>query len=84
MAGCWSGAATGRAAEPEEVRAVSDAVGIPTLVGSGVDAENLHRFAAADALIVGSAAKRDGLWSNPLDPDRAAALARAFAELPPP
>ena len=74
-----TGAATGRAAEPEEVEAVRDAVAVPTLVGSGIDAGNLHRFAAADALIVGSAAKRDGLWSNPLDPARATALARAFA-----
>ncbi len=74
-----TGAATGRAAEPEEVEAVSGAVGVPTLVGSGIDADNLHRFAAADALIVGSSVKRDGLWSNPIDRDRTAAVARAFA-----
>ncbi len=74
-----TGAATGRAAEPGEVEAVQGAVGVPTLVGSGIDAGNLHCFAAADALIVGSAVKRDGLWSNPLDPARTAAVARAFA-----
>ncbi len=79
-----TGAATGRAAEPGEVEAVRDAVGVPTLVGSGIDADNLHRFAAAEALIVGSSVKRDGLWSNPLDPERTAALARTFAALPPP
>ena len=79
-----TGAATGSAAEPEEVAAVSGAVGVPTIVGSGIDADNLHRFAAADGLIVGSSVKRDGLWSNPLDPVRTRAIARAFEALPPP
>ncbi len=79
-----TGSATGRATQPEEVQAVRDAVEVPTLVGSGVDAGNLHRYAAADALIVGSAAKRDGLWSSSLDPVRAAAIATAFDALPPP
>ncbi len=74
-----TGAATGRAAAPEEVQAVSGAVGVPTLVGSGIDAGNLHRFTAADALIVGSSVKVDGRWSSPLDPQRATALSRAFA-----
>ncbi len=79
-----TGPATGHAAAVDEVRAVRDAVGVPTLVGSGVDVGNVDCFAAADALIVGSSVKRDGLWSNPFDPERAAALAAAFAALPPP
>jgi uncharacterized protein len=62
-----SGVATGRATDPGEVRAVSEAVGIPTLVGSGVSPENLECFATADALIVGSSVKEGGLWSNRLD-----------------
>ncbi len=78
-----TGAATGRAAEPAEVEAVGDAVGVPTLVGSGIDADNLQHFAAADALIVGSSVKQGGRWSNPLDPDRTAAIARAFAAASP-
>src|SRR6266581_6464535 len=45
--------ATGRAAEPAEVAAVAGAVGVPTLVGSGVTAENAARYAAADGFIVG-------------------------------
>jgi membrane complex biogenesis BtpA family protein len=77
-----TGAATGREADASEVRAVSQAVGIPTLVGSGITAANLSAFAAADAFIVGSSLKRDGLWSNPLDPSRLDALRRAFDELP--
>jgi membrane complex biogenesis BtpA family protein len=73
-----SGSATGHAANPEEVRAVSEAVTIPTLVGSGVTPENLADFAAADALIVGSSVKEDGVWWKPLDPSRVRAMARAF------
>src|SRR2546427_4950862 len=61
-----SGAATGRPTDPGEVRAVSEAVGIPALVGSGVTPENMGSFAAADALIVGSSVKEGGLWSNRL------------------
>jgi len=77
-----TGAATGRSADPEDVRVVAEAVGLPVLVGSGVTAENLHEFAAADAFIVGSSVKTGGVWSDPIDPDRCAALAEAFQRLP--
>lgn len=73
-----SGEATGRETDPAEVRAVSAAVGIPTLVGSGITAGNLECYPDADALIVGSSAKRDGWWGNPVDLDRARAIARNF------
>jgi membrane complex biogenesis BtpA family protein len=77
-----TGTVTGHAADPEEVRAVSAALGVPVLVGSGITAENLHLYAAADALIVGSSAKQGGVWSNPLDPGRLEALVRALEALP--
>lgn len=76
-----TGVATGCPADPDEVRAVSEAVAIPTLVGSGLGPENLPRFAAADGFIVGSSVKQGGMWSNPLDPERVRAMARAFAGL---
>lgn len=79
-----TGTATGRAADPADVAAVREAVSVPVLVGSGVTAENVHRYAAADVLIVGSSVKRDGRWSSSLDPARAEALARAFEALPAP
>lgn len=79
-----SGTSTGRAADPAEVRAVSDAVGIPTLVGSGITALNVSEYPSADAFIVGSWLKQDGLWSNPLDPSRLEALVRAFRAASPP
>lgn len=72
-----TGASTGRPASPDEVRAVAEAVGVPTCVGSGLTPENLDRFGAAEVLIVGSSAKEDGRWERPVDPARAAALALA-------
>jgi len=56
-------------------------VSIPTLVGSGTTPENIGDFGGADAFIVGTSPKREGLWSNPVDPARAAALVEAFAKL---
>jgi uncharacterized protein len=78
-----TGTSTGKAADPADVHAVSGAVDIPVLVGSGLTPENLASFAAADAFIVGSWAKADGVWSGPLDASRARAVAGAFAALPP-
>jgi len=73
-----TGAATGRAADPAEVAAVSGAVGIPVLVGSGVTPDNVAAFAAADGVIVGSAAKQRGDWRLPLDAAAVRRLADAF------
>jgi len=78
-----TGDATGREADPAEVTHVSGAVAIPVLVGSGLTPDNLAMFAAADGFIVGSSAKRGGLWSNPLDPSAARAMADAFRKLGP-
>ena len=79
-----TGTSTGRPADPAEVREVRDAVRIPTLVGSGITAENLGAYPSADAFIVGSSVKKDGLWSNGLEPARLEGLVRAFRALPPP
>ncbi len=73
-----SGIATGRATDPAEVRAVSEAVGIPVLVGSGVTPGNMESLRAADGLIVGSSVKEGGLWSNRLDAGRVQRVAEAF------
>lgn len=78
-----TGTATGEATDPDEVRAVRRATRLPVLVGSGLSAENLAQYAAADALIVGSSVKRAGMWSEAVDPERCAALAAAVSALPP-
>ena len=73
-----TGVATGQPAEPDEVNAVCRAVNVPTIVGSGITIENLPDYAEAEALIVGSWIKEDGLWSSPIDPERAGAVVRVF------
>jgi uncharacterized protein len=75
-----SGISTGQPADPEEVRAVAAAVGTPTLIGSGITAANVGAYRDADALIVGSWIKADGLWSNPIDAARTRELVRTFRQ----
>lgn len=77
-----SGVSTGRTADAVEVEAVSGAVSIPTLIGSGITPENIGRYPSADAFIVGSSVKQDGLWANPLEERRVEAVVRAFEKLP--
>ena len=78
-----TGPSTGQAADAAEVRAVGQAVAIPTLVGSGITADNVAQYAAADAFIVGTSLKRDGVWTEPLDAARLRAMREAFSALPP-
>jgi len=73
-----TGMATGQPAAPDEVADVANAVSVPTLVGSGISIENIGTFSKADALIVGSSIKKDGLWSSPIDLERARELVKAF------
>lgn len=76
-----TGAATGKPTSPADVEHVRRASKLPVLVGSGVTPEHIPALLRhADALIVGSWIKRDGLWSNPLDPSRCRRLAQAFNE----
>jgi membrane complex biogenesis BtpA family protein len=78
-----TGIASGQPARPDEVAAVKKAVGVPVLVGSGITAENLARYAAADAFIVGTSLKRDGDWRQPVDPARARTLVASRDALAP-
>jgi membrane complex biogenesis BtpA family protein len=73
-----TGARTGLAADADEVRRVARACTVPVLVGSGITPANLASFEAADAFIVGSAAKRDGVWSGALEEARIERLVRAL------
>jgi membrane complex biogenesis BtpA family protein len=79
-----SGVSTGQPADANEVEAVSSAVSIPTLIGSGVTPENIGSYSSAAAFIVGSSVKQDGLWANPLNERRVLAVVRAFQRLPAP
>jgi len=77
-----TGAATGRPAGANDVRDVRAAVGLPVAVGSGLTPDNLAAYwEASDIFIVGSFLKRDGVWHNPVEPDRAEAFVAAAGEL---
>jgi uncharacterized protein len=76
-----SGSATGSPADPQEVQAVSNAVNVPTIVGSGITADNIARYRGADAFFVGSSVKADGVWSSQLDAERTRAIVEALASL---
>ena len=68
-----TGSATAQPAGLTDVQAAKDAVHIPVTIGSGLTPENLAQYwPHADAFIVGSYIKSDGLWCNPIDPARLA------------
>jgi len=77
-----SGSGTGLATQLADVQRVRH-TGPTTkiLVGSGVTAANVRDFLpVADGFIVASSLKLRGRLSNPVDPKRVAALARAISE----
>ena len=79
-----TGQRTGDSATMEELRAIAAGTALPVLVGSGVTPDNVAEiFTVADAVIVASYLKHDGVWWNPVDPARLAtfmAAARAGRE----
>ncbi|WP_226023376.1 BtpA/SgcQ family protein [Halomicrobium salinisoli] len=81
-----SGPATGEATDADELAAAVDARNdvdpdVPVLVGSGVTAENAPDLLdVADGAIVGTAFKRDGDVSAPVDEDRVRRLVAAVRD----
>ncbi|MGP1396819.1 MAG: BtpA/SgcQ family protein [Inquilinaceae bacterium] len=66
-----TGQRTGHAADLDYVRLIKEASRLPTLVGSGVTSDNVNDLLAiVDGVIVASSLKVDGVWWNPVDPDR--------------
>ena len=77
-----TGVATGCPADVADVRAAKEAVRVPVAIGSGLTPENLERYWPwTDAFIVGSSIKRDGVWSNPIEPARLRAFLDAARRL---
>ncbi len=74
-----TGAATGKETRLEDLRAAKAAAnGAPVFAGSGADPTNLARLLAhADGIIAGTALKRDGVTTNPVDPARVKAFMSA-------
>ncbi|MFM8720045.1 MAG: BtpA/SgcQ family protein [Chthoniobacterales bacterium] len=73
-----TGEATGRETSTADLSSARGATKLPVIVGSGVTAENAAAMLRhADAVIVGSALKRDGHWTSPVDLERVKAVAAA-------
>ena len=72
-----SGSATGKETLLEDVKRVKSVVNIPVVIGSGVTEENVHQYIPfADALIIGTSIKKDGVPTNPVDEERAERLVK--------
>lgn len=72
-----TGSGTGVAVAATDLAEAASA-GAPVLVGSGADEASIARILeTADGAIVGTATKRDGVTTGPVDPVRAKAIARA-------
>ncbi len=73
-----TGSATGVATPIADLAAARKACKLPVLAGSGATAASVHELlTVANAVIVGSDLKRDGVWWNPLDRVRIDAFVRA-------
>ena len=73
-----SGAGTGAATSLDDLKTVADRSDLPVYVGSGANAATIHDILAiGDGAIVGSDTKIDGIATNPVDPERAAAVVQA-------
>ncbi len=70
-----TGQRTGDAATLDELRTIAAGTSLPVVVGSGVTPENVGDIlSVAHGVIVASSLKRDGVWWNPVDPERMAAF----------
>src|SRR5262249_11459707 len=67
-----TGTGTGHQTSLEDLKIGKSAAGeTPVIFGSGVNASNVAEvFKSADAVIFGTSLKRDGITTNPVDPDR--------------
>jgi membrane complex biogenesis BtpA family protein len=66
-----TGQRTGHSASLEEIDEIGSATHLPLLVGSGVNEDNiLAILERTNGVIVASSLKEEGVWWNPVDPDR--------------
>ncbi|WP_353952589.1 BtpA/SgcQ family protein [Knoellia sp. S7-12] len=78
---CVSGLTAGATTDTDSLRTVKEAVpGTPVVVNTGVkDTTIADLLSVADAAIVGTFLKRDGLFANPVDPKRVEKLMAAVS-----
>jgi len=78
-----TGAVTGVQADEADIAQVRQHCRLPLFLGSGLTAENLRRFyPLADGFIVGSYFKKDGRWSETVDPRRVQQFMSTYAHQP--
>lgn len=66
-----TGSSTGEKPSLEDLKQVKSSVKIPVLIGSGIDAGNIHEYWNwADGFIIGSSLKKDGNWENKVERER--------------
>lgn len=76
-----TGQRTGDSATTEELRTIAAGTSLPVAVGSGVNPDNVGDIlSVADAVIVASYLKQDGVWWNEVDPARVATFMAAVAK----
>ncbi len=76
-----TGQRTGDSATTEELRTIAAGTSLPVAVGSGVNPDNVGDIlSVADAVIVASYLKQDGVWWSEVDPDRVATFMQAVAK----
>lgn len=76
-----TGQRTGDSATLDELRTIAAGTSLPVAVGSGVNPGNVGDIlSVADAVIVASYLKQDGVWWNEVDPDRLATFMAAVAK----
>lgn len=76
-----TGQRTGDSATLDELATIAAGTSLPVAVGSGVNPDNVGDILSiADAVIVASYLKRDGVWWNTVDPDRVASFMEAVAK----
>lgn len=76
-----TGSSTGSPASKEELHHVRKTVGLPVLIGSGIDPENVADFRQANAFIVGSYFKEGGNWKNQIEEKRVQKLLEAVQQI---
>jgi uncharacterized protein len=78
-----TGQRTGDVATLAEIETIKNAAtALPVVVGSGVDEHNVADIlAVADGAIIASSLKRDGVWWNEVDRDRARSFMERVASL---
>ena len=66
-----TGKSTGHEVDINDLESLKEKISVPVLIGSGITSQNLNKYINyADAFIIGSYFKKDGIWNNDLDERR--------------